>query len=139
MAFSVGTLTRVSSPVHGGRTTLKVASPNTAAQLVGLTQNSVVANSVAGASYGFSCWVQATAPNLNLTARFLEYTQNYSSNIHLNPVTTLAAVPVGVWTKVTVTSTAINSGERVIPQIYSSNETSANGSIYYDDCSVTGP
>jgi GTP cyclohydrolase I len=32
---------------------------------------------------------------------------------------------------------AVRAGERIIPQIYSSKETTANGSLVYDDCSLT--
>jgi hypothetical protein len=136
IAFKVGTLSRVTSPVHGGSDALRVAAPSTAANLVGLTQNTVINNSVAGRSYTASCYVQPTSGSLNVTIRWLEYTQNYGSVINLqsNPTNSL---PPANWTLVQVTSTAVNSGERMIPQIYSSNETSANGSMLYDDCSVT--
>ena len=138
IAFTIGTLTRVTSPVHGGSDALRVASPSTSASHVGLTQNSVVKTSVAGRAYTASCYVQPTSGSLNLQIRWLEYTQDYSSSINLQ-TTTISALPLGMWTFVQVTATAVNSGERMIPQIYSLNETSANGSIVYDDCSVTAP
>ena len=137
VAFQVGTLTRVTTPVHGGTRSLRVAATTATAALVGLTQNSVVSNSVAGRSYTASCYVQPTSANLNVSIRFLEYTQNYSSNTHFQTVT-LASLPLNTWTQVTVTSAALRSGERMIPQIYSSNETTATGSLLYDDCSVSG-
>ncbi len=136
IAFKVGTLSRVTSPVHGGSEALRVAAPSTSANLVGLTQNSVINNSVAGRSYTASCYVQPTSGSLNVLIRWLEYTQNFGSAINLQSVQT-NALPLAKWTLVQVTSTAVNSGERMIPQIYSSNETSANGSMLYDDCSVT--
>ena len=136
VAFKIGTLSRVTSPVHGGSDALRVASPSTSASLVGLTQNSVISNSVAGRSYTASCYVQPTSGSLNVTIRWLEYTQNYSSVINLQSNLT-NALPLATWTNVAVTSTAVNSGERMIPQIYSPNETSTNGSLLYDDCSVT--
>ena len=135
-AFKVGTLSRVTSPVHGGTDALRVASPSTSANLVGLTQNSVINNSVAGRAYTASCYVQPTSGSLNVLIRWLEYTQNFGSVINLQSIQT-NALPLAKWTLVQVTSTAVNSGERLIPQIYSSNETSANGSMLYDDCSVT--
>ena len=136
IAFSVGTLTRVTTPVHSGSFALKVAAPTTASTLVGLTQNSVVSNSVAGKVYTAACYVEPTSANLNVQIRFLEYTQNYGSLIHLQ-TTLVSSLPLNTWTLVQVSSTAVNSGERIIPQIYSSNETSATGSLIYDDCSVT--
>jgi hypothetical protein len=136
IAFNVGTLMRVTSPVHGGLDALKVTAPSTAPALVGLTQNSVVTNTVAGRSYTASCYVQPTVAKLNIQIRFLEYSQNYASQIHLADNLT-TSLPTGVWTLVSATSTAVNSGERMIPQVYSTNETSANGSILYDDCSMT--
>ena len=136
IAFKIGTLSRVTAPVHGGSDALRVASPSTSASLVGLTQNSVINNSVAGRSYTASCYVQPTSGSLNVTIRWLEYTQNFSSVINLQSNLT-SALPLAKWTNVAVTSTAVNSGERMIPQIYSTNETSANGSLVYDDCSVT--
>ena len=137
IAFKIGTLSRVTSPVHGGSDALQVASPSASASLVGITQNSVISNSVAGRAYTASCYVQPTsAGSLNVSIRWLEYTQNYGSVINLqNNLTN--ALPLAKWTLVQVTSTAVNSGERMIPQLYSTNETSANGSIVYDDCSVT--
>lgn len=136
IAFAVGTLTRVSTPVHGGAFALKVAATGSAPTEVGLTQNSVVTNSVAGRSYTASCYVQPTSANLNLYIRVLEYTQNYSSNTKLQ-TTIINALPVNTWTLVQVTGVALSSGDRIIPQVYSMNETTATGSMIYDDCSVT--
>jgi titin len=137
IAFKIGTLSRVTSPVHGGTTALQVASPSTGASLVGLTQNSVVPNTVAGYVYTASCYVQPTVTGLNVQLRFLEYTQSYGSSATVGntPVITLSA---GGWTQVSISGTALRTGERMIPQIYSTNETSTNGSILYDDCSVVG-
>ncbi len=64
VAFKIGTLSRVTSPVHGGSDALRVASPSTSASLVGLTQNAVISNSVAGRSYTASCYVQPTSGSL---------------------------------------------------------------------------
>ena len=136
IAFKIGTLSRVTSPVHGGSDALRVASPSSSASLVGLTQNSAINNSVAGRAYTASCYVQPTSGSLNVTIRWLEYTQNFGSVINLQSNLT-SALPLANWTLVQVTSNAVNSGERMIPQIFSSNETSTNGSLVYDDCSVT--
>jgi hypothetical protein len=135
VAFSVGNLTRVSTPVHGGSYALKVAATSTAVNLVGLTHNSVVTNSVAGKRYTAQCYVQPTSANLNVQIRFLEYAQDYSSNIKLGS-TVVSSLPTGSWTLMKVTGTATASGKRIIPQIYSTNETTNTGSIVYDDCSV---
>ena len=83
IAFKIGTLSRVTSPVHGGSDALRVASPSASASLVGLTQNSVISNSVAGRSYTASCYVQPTSGSLNVSIRWLEYTQDFSSVIYL--------------------------------------------------------
>jgi hypothetical protein len=138
IAFKVGTLTRVTSPVHGGSDALRVAATGTAATLVGLTQNSAVANSVAGRSYTASCYVEPTSSgSLDSTIRLLEYTQNFSSDTQLQSVT-VTNLQVNTWTLVQVTGVAVRAGERIIPQIYSSKETTATGSLVYDDCSLTG-
>jgi hypothetical protein len=134
--FVVGTISRVSSPTHGGSFALQVTATSSTANLVGMTANSVVTNSVAGATYTASCYVWPTSANLNVQIRFLEYTQNYSRSIHFS-TTTVAKLPLGAWTLLQISSVAVNSGERMIPQIYSSNETSKTGSLVYDDCSVT--
>ena len=136
IAFNVGTLTRVNTPVHTGLSALKVAAPSSGSALVGLTQNSVVSNSVAGKVYTAFCYVEPTSANLNVQIRFLEYTQNFGSSIHLQ-TTLINNLPVNTWTLVQVSSTAVHSGERMVPQIYSTNETTATGSLIYDDCSVT--
>ncbi|MGH1549674.1 hypothetical protein ACRAWB_11080 [Leifsonia poae] len=79
--------------------------------------------------------MRPSAGGLNIQARFLEYTQNFGSDIHL-PLTSIASLPANTWTKVTWAGTAQRSGERMVPQIYSTNQTSTTGSIVYDDCSV---
>src|ERR1019366_1217484 len=137
IAFKVGTLTRVGTPVHGGAFALRVAATGSAANLVGLTQNSVVSNSVAGRSYTASCYVEPTlSGSLNATIRLLEYTQSFSSYTQLQTVT-VNTLPLNTWTLVQVTGVALRAGERIIPQIYSTTETTATGSLVYDDCSVT--
>jgi hypothetical protein len=137
IAFKVGTPTRVSTPVHGGAFALRVAATGTAANLVGLTQNTVVSNSVAGRSYTASCYVEPTSSgSLDATIRLLEYTQNFGSNTQLQTVT-VTNLHLNTWTLVQVTGVAVRAGERIIPQIYSSKETTANGSLVYDDCSLT--
>ncbi|MFE4950564.1 fibronectin type III domain-containing protein [Leifsonia sp. NPDC056665] len=135
VGFANGTATRVSSPVRTGTGALQVSTTSSTPTMAGLTQNSAVSSSVAGVAYSFSCWVQPSISGMNLQARFLEYTQNFSSDIHL-PVTTANALPVGVWTNVAVTGTAVKSGERMVPQIYAIDQTHA-GAIVYDDCSLT--
>ena len=137
IAFKTGTLSRVSTPVHGGAMALQVTSPSATAGFVGLTQNTAANNSVAGRTYVASCWVRPTTSSLNVHIRFLEYTQNYSSVINLQDNVT-NALPVGVWTFVQVPGVAAKSGERMIPQIFSTTQTSANGAMLYDDCSLTG-
>lgn len=135
VGFVNGTATRVSSPVRTGTGALQVTTTGSTPTMAGITQNSAVSSSVAGTRYSISCWVRPSTSGMNLQARFLEYTQNFSSNIHL-PTTTATALPVGVWTNIVATGTAVNSGERMIPQIYATSQTSA-GSIAYDDCSLT--
>ncbi len=136
-AFVTGTLSTVTSPVHGGASALRVTAPNLSPGPVGLTQNSVVTNSVAGRAYTASCWVRPGSSGLSMHAEFLEYTQNFGSDVHL-PMTSIASLAADTWTKVTWAGTAQRSGERMVPQIYSTNQTSATGSIVYDDCSVVG-
>ncbi|GAB3574657.1 hypothetical protein GCM10027406_05000 [Leifsonia lichenia] len=134
-AFTSGVLTRVASPVRSGAGALEIAATSANVGLVGMTQNTVVGNSVAGKSYTASCWVRSTAGTLSLTAELLEYTQSFSSDVHLGKQT--SAVPTGAWTHVSITGVAATSGERIIPQFYSTNETTSTGRIDYDDCSVT--
>jgi hypothetical protein len=135
-AFTTGKLTRVTTPVHSGAHALQVGAVSATPGLVGLTQDSAVPNAVAGVTYTASCWVEPTSADLNVNLRLLEYTQNFSSDIHL-PTTAIAKLPTGAWTQVSVTGTAVRSGDRIIPQIYSTNQTTSTGSITYDDCSVT--
>jgi hypothetical protein len=136
--FVVGNISTVASPVHGGTKALKVAATSTAVNLVGLTQNSVVTNSVTGRTYTARCYVRPTTAGLRLTMRFLEYTQNWSGNVNLGQVNTPAAgLPVNTWTLVQISGRAVRSGERIVPQIYATNQTTLTGSVQYDDCSVT--
>ena len=135
-AFNVGAFTRPTSPVHGGTYALRIAATGSTTALVGMTQNSAVADSVAGRVYTASCWVRSTSGSLNVQIRILEYTQNFSST-RARQTTTLSSVPTTAWTKVTVSLAAAATGERMVPQIYSTNETTATGSLLYDDCSMT--
>jgi len=136
VAFNVGTLARVTTPVQGGAYALKVTAPTSATNLVGLTHNSVVTNSVAGKAYTAQCYIRATGPSINVQIRLLEYTQNYSSNIKMGS-TIISNVPSTAWTLAKITGTSSASGKRIIPQVYSSNQTSNTASMLYDDCSVT--
>jgi hypothetical protein len=135
-AFTVGAFTSVASPVHGGLKALRVAAVSSAASLVGLTQNTVISNSVSGRQYAAQCWVYASGAGVNAQIRFLQYTQDFSANTKLN-TTVVNSLPVNTWTLLRVTGTATKSGYRIIPQIYSSNQTTNTGTITYDDCSVS--
>ena len=135
-AFTSGALTAVKSPIHGGSRALGVSAVSATPGLVGITQNTAVTSSVRGATYTISCWVRPTTPGLNLTVRFLEYPANWSRPIHLAK-STFTALPLSTWTKVRVSSVAVNSGERIIPQLFSTNQTTTSGSFTYDDCSLT--
>jgi Fibronectin type III domain/Calcineurin-like phosphoesterase len=134
-AFVVGNVVGVGSPVHGGVRAVKVSAVASTSNLVGLSQNSVIANSVSGRQYSAQCWVNPTSAGLGVQMRFLQYTQNFGANTNLNSVV-VSSLPANTWTLVKVTGVATQNGYRVIPQIYSSNETTKTGSIIYDDCSV---
>lgn len=136
LPFTQGTLTSVRNTVHGGTAALAVSATSMDIAPVGLTQDDVVTNSVAGAAYAAECYVQPTVSDLNVQIRFMEYTQNYDFGTVLQ-TTEVASLPANVWTLVSVSSVAANSGERVIPQIYSTNENASTGDLVYDDCSVT--
>ncbi|MGY4856383.1 outer membrane protein assembly factor BamB family protein [Cryobacterium sp. AP23] len=135
-AFTTGTLASVKSPAHGGSHALTVSAASATAGSVGITQNTAVSSSVKGATYTISCWVRPTTPGLNLTVRFLEYPTDWSKSTHLT-TTTFKALPASTWTAVRVSSVAVNSGDRIVPQLYSANQTTKTGSITYDDCSLT--
>lgn len=135
-AFTTGTLTSVTSPVHGGSRALTVSAVSATPGSVGITHNTAVTASVKGATYTISCWVRPSSAGLNLTVRFLEYPTDWSTSTHLT-TTTVKALPVSTWTAVRVSSVAVNSGDRIVPQLYSANQTTKTGSITYDDCSLT--
>jgi hypothetical protein len=136
--FVVGTISTVASPVRGGTRAIRVTATSTALNLVGLTQNGVVPNSVAGRTYTARCYVRPTTAGLRLTLRFLEYTQNWSSSVSIGQFNTPAAgLPANTWTLVQVSGRAVRSGERIVPQIFSTTQTTRTGSVLYDDCSVT--
>jgi hypothetical protein len=70
--------------------------------------------------------------------RFLEYTQNWGSFVSIGQVSTPAAgLPLNTWTLMRVSGRAVRSAERVVPQIYSTTQTTRTGTVMYDDCSVT--
>ena len=129
-------MTRVTSPVRSGSYAMKVTATQPLYTLVGMTQNTVVTSSSEGAAYTASCYVRPSTPNLEVRIRLLQYTQNFATNQKLgtNIVSTL---PANTWTKVTVTGTATAAGQRIIPQIYASFQTTSTGYLVYDDCSLT--
>jgi Fibronectin type III domain len=136
-SFIVGTLTRsITSPVRSGVNSMKIAATSTAKTYVGMMNTSVVTNSVAGRQYTIQCYVNPTNTGMSMQVRFMEYAQNYGSNVILQTAT-YTSIPANTWTPIKVTATAINSGYRIIPQIYSTTQTTATGTIAYDDCSVT--
>jgi hypothetical protein len=135
--FVVGNISTVATPVRGGTRAIRVAATSTTVQLVGLTQNSVVTNSVAGRTYTAQCYVRPTSAGLRVTLRFLEYTQNWSSFVNIGQVSTpTAGLPVNTWTLLKVTGRAARSGVRIVPQIFATTQTTRTGTVMYDDCSV---
>ncbi len=135
--FSGGTIATTTSPVHGGAHALKDTAAAGSSGFIGIMHTGVISKSVAGRPYTVSCYLQPAAANLTVVARFLEYTSNYSSYRALTPTTTITKVATGSWTKISVTATALSANERMIPQLYSTNQAAAAASITYDDCSVT--
>ncbi|MHA7145588.1 outer membrane protein assembly factor BamB family protein [Arthrobacter sp. TmT3-37] len=135
-AFTTGTLTRVTTPIHGGKGALKVTAASITSGLVGLTQNTAVASATQGKTYTASCWVRPSSSGLTVVSRILQYAADMSSNTKL-VTKTQTQLPANTWTKITVTGTATKTGTRIIPQIYSINQTTTTGSITYDDCSLT--
>ena len=121
--------------MHSGTGAMRITASSTATDLVGMTQNNVITNSVAGRTYTFQCYVRPTDTGLNNVIRLRQYTQAFSSGVTLGTKTT-STVPANVWTLVTISGTATQNGYRVIPQIYSTNQTSAKGTIVYDDCTL---
>ncbi|MDR3068742.1 MAG: hypothetical protein LBU50_04490, partial [Cellulomonas sp.] len=134
--FSIGNLTRVTSPVRSGSYAMKVTSPSMTSALVGMTQNTAATSSTSGKTYTATCYVRPSTANLEVRIRLLQYTQNFGSNEKLG-TTVVSTLPTGTWTKVTVTGTATASGQRIIPQIYASFQTAATGYLVYDDCSLS--
>jgi hypothetical protein len=134
--FGAGSLARSPDPIHSGTAALRVTPTSSSPVITGITQNTVVMNSVAGKHYTFSCWVRPSASGLGIVARFLEYTQKFGSDVHFTQATA-ANLSATVWTEVIVTGTAVKSSERIIPQIYSTSDAINKGTISYDDCSVT--
>jgi hypothetical protein len=135
-SFIVGTLARVTSPVRSGTGSMNIAATSTTANWVGMTNNNAVANSVAGKTYTAQCYVRPTNTGRTVQMRFLQYTQNYGSNTNIGTVS-VTNLSTTAWTLVKVSGVATSSAQRIIPQIYSTNQTSTTGTINYDDCSVT--
>ncbi len=137
MAFTSGTLTRVSAPVRSGGSALKVTRPTTGAtQLNGLTQNTAMTQSVAGKSYTAQCYVRPNAVRPERTDPLPRVHPELGDEHQACGTTSVASLPIDAWTLVKVTAVAQASGDRIIPQIYSTNMTSATAAIVYDDCSL---
>jgi len=136
VAFNVGTLSVVGTPVYSGNKALSISTTTTTSQLVGMTQNSAVTNSTAGKTYTFSCYVRPSVSGRNMVIRLLEYTQNYSSNVKIGTVI-VNNIASNAWTQLKVTGASTTSGRRIIPQVYATNQTASSGVVYYDNCSFT--
>lgn len=134
--FTTGEALRVTTPVHSGAEAVQVTSTSSKTGVIGLTQNGVVADSVAGKIYTASCWVEPSAASQTVTIRLLQYNNSFSAHTTLTTITSAVLAP-GLFTQVTVSGTATSTGMRVIPQIYSTTQTAATGSVSYDDCSVS--
>jgi hypothetical protein len=65
----------------------------------------------------------------------MEYTPTFRSSVGLAPVS-VSNLPTTTWTLLKVTSKALKAGERMLPVLYSTNETTRTGSLVFDDCSV---
>lgn len=133
-----GTFRRVASPERSGASALRIAAPSAASTLVGMTNNKVITHSTAGRRYTAQCFVRPTTAGRSIVIRFLEYTQNYSANIKIG-TTRVHNLPVDTWTMVEVSGVATASGQRIIPQVYATNQRTDTGTVAYDDCSVTSP
>jgi hypothetical protein len=134
--FNSGTAAWVTSPVHAGTHAVTMTAASTVHGIVGLTQDSAVQFSTVGTTYTVQCWVRPSAAGLDATIRLLDYTRTFTSDTQLGIITT-SGLPAGVWTHLTISAAATVSGDRIIPQIYSLNQTTKTGTITYDDCSFT--
>ncbi|MDR3068131.1 MAG: hypothetical protein LBU50_01320, partial [Cellulomonas sp.] len=134
--FDKPTMTRVTSPVRSGRYAMKVTATSPTYTLTGMTQNTVEASSVRGATYTASCYVRPSLANLEVRIRLLQYTPSFGANTKLD-TTVVDTLPANTWTKVTVTGTATAADQRIVPQIYASFQTTSTGYLVYDDCSLT--
>jgi hypothetical protein len=134
--FNIGTMTRVTSPIRSGSYAMRVTSTSSTYNLVGMTQNTAVPTSTAGRAYTASCYVRPSTSNLEVRIRLLQYTQDFGAYQNLG-TTVVDTLPANVWTRVAVTGTATASGQRVIPQIYASFQTTSTGHLVYDDCSLS--
>ncbi|MEV8214966.1 fibronectin type III domain-containing protein [Leifsonia sp. NPDC077715] len=133
-AFGTATAGSVATPVHSGAHAAQAVTTATTPVLAGITQNTVVPSTVAGTAYTARCWVRTSTAGVKVTGRFLEYVHDWSSDTHF-PATSVTVTP-GVWTLVSVTSTAVASGDRMVPQFYATNLTKSAGALTLDDCSV---
>lgn len=134
--FVVGDQERVTSPVHGGSYAMKVTSPNPLYGLTGMTQNDAMVDTVAGQEYTASCYVRPTRSGMEVYMQLAQYARDYSSHEYLN-TTLVQKLPANEWTQVTVTATATDSGQRMIPQIFGVFQTKNTGYLVYDDCSFS--
>jgi hypothetical protein len=133
-AFGKATATWAAAPDHAGRHAVQVATASATPTLAGITQNTVVPSTVTGTAYTASCWVRTSSPGVSVTGRFLEYVHSMSSDTHF-PATSVTPT-AGMWTLVTVTSTAVGRGDWMIPQFYATNLTHSAGTLTIDDCLV---
>jgi hypothetical protein len=133
--FTTGTMTRVTSPVRSGSYAMRITATSSSYALTGMTQNTAVNGSKAGQAYTAQCYVRPSTPDLEVRIRLLQYTQDFGANVKLG-TTVLTNLPVNTWTPITVTATATANGQRIIPQIYASLQTTGTGHLVYDDCTL---
>lgn len=130
------TLTRVTTPVHGGTHALKV-TPSAQSQYVsGVSANAVIPNSIAGKLYTLSCWVRGAQTGLDLRAQVRELSHDLSTETY-QPTTTLGWVPAGSWFQLSVSARAARSGDRMVPQVMATGANANSISTFIDDCTLT--
>jgi hypothetical protein len=122
-----------------GTWALKVTATKTTTDIVGMTQNTAGAGSVAGKSYTATCYVRPSTSGLEVRMGLEQYATDFSAHKRL-ALTTIDPLTQDTWNKISVTGTADTSGRLIIPQIYASFQTSTNAKwmfLLYDNCSLS--
>lgn len=121
--------------VHGGQRAVRIATTGSQRSVAGATSRPVRVSTEAGARYTASCWVRATGP-LDAYVQVQEYTTAWVRDAEPVKSTRFTLTDPAVWYRISVTYTAVRTGNLLPLTVFGSDMTAAGAVLLADDCSL---